>query len=70
MTTTAPTTVKGREAFYNLRRELRQAQTDKIEGLLREGGKTHKAIAAECGCSEKTIQPRLRAMEQRAERAA
>ena len=65
--TIAPTTQKGREEFYKLRREDRQAQTDHIERLLREGNQTHKEIAAECGCSEKTVQRRLRAMEARGE---
>ena len=64
--TIAPTTQKGREEFYNLRRQQRQTQTDHIERLLREGDKTHKEIAAECSCSEKTVQRRLRAMETRA----
>ena len=67
MTTTTPTTVKGREAFYSHRRKIRDAQTDQIERLLTEGGKTHKTIATECGCSEKTVQRRLRAMEARPE---
>ena len=68
--TNSLTTVKGREDFYKLRRQQREAQTEHIERLLREGGKTHKTIAAECGCSEKTVQRRLRAMEQCAQRPA
>lgn len=61
------TTVKAREAYYSLQRQKRHAQTAKIESLLSEGGHSHRHIATECGCSEKTVQRRLRAMEARTE---